>query len=199
MQDVFIHSTAVVDPGAKIGKGTKLWHFSHICGTDVEIGPDCSFGQNTYVGPRVKIGRGCRVQNNVSIYDLVELGDYVFCGPSVVFTNVINPRAHVSRKNEFQKTIVRSGVSLGANATIICGIEIGRFAFVAAGAVVSRTLAPFALAVGVPAKVVGWMCHCGIQLQGQGKCKCSACGSEYEISGLSICTPLALKNCFEAK
>ena len=139
------HPTAIVDSGAKIGAGTKIWHFSHICGDQVQIGSECSFGQNVYVGNRVRIGRGVRVQNNVSIYDLVELEDYVFCGPSVVFTNVMNPRAHIPRKSEFMKTIVRHGASLGANSTLVCGVEVGRFAFVAAGAVVTKNVPAFAL------------------------------------------------------
>jgi len=197
--ETFIHPTAIVDPGAVIGAGTKIWHFSHICGQDVSIGPECSFGQNTYVGNKVKIGRGCRVQNNVSLYDMVELGDYVFCGPSAVFTNVVNPRAHVSRKNEFKKTVIGSGVSLGANCTIVCGVEIGRFAFVAAGAVVTENLPAFALAVGVPARVKGWMCHCGVKLvPANGHAGCSACGSKYNITD-SACLPVALKNCFVEK
>ena len=193
--EIFIHEKAVVDAGAKIGTGTKVWHFSHICGKQVEIGVDCSFGQNTYVGNDVKIGRGCRIQNNVSIYDRVELGDYVFCGPSVVFTNVMNPRAHVPRKNEFKTTKIRAGVSLGANSTIVCGIEIGRFAFVAAGAVVTKNVAPFSLVVGIPAKHTGWICHCGVQLASN---TCSSCGSEYKVTA-EACSPISLKNCFEEK
>ncbi len=193
--EITIHPSAVVDAGAKIGARTKIWHYSHICGRNVTIGEDCSFGQNTYVGPDVKIGRGCRVQNNVSIYDCVDLGDHVFCGPSVVFTNVINPRAHVPRKDEFKTTKIGNGVSLGANATIVCGIEIGRFAFVAAGAVVTENVPPFALVKGVPAKRSGWMCHCGVKLEAG---ECSHCGSTYKIDD-KACTPIQLKKCFEEK
>lgn len=185
------HETAFVDAGAQIGSGTKVWHFSHIC-ADVQIGSNCSFGQNCYVGNRVRIGHGVRVQNNVSIYDLVTLDDYVFCGPSVVFTNVINPRAHIPRKDEFKSTRVGRGVSLGANSTIVCGIEIGEFAFVAAGAVVAADIAPFALMVGVPARLMGWMCHCGVKLEAGKEVICSACGSQYEIND-KHCRAIQLK------
>ncbi len=182
------HETAIVDSGAQIGTGTKIWHFSHICGQDVQIGADCSFGQNVYVGPRSKIGRGVRVQNNVSIYDLVELEDYVFCGPSVVFTNVINPRAHIPRKDEYKATKVRRGATLGANCTIVCGIEIGEFAFVGAGAVVTRDVPAFALVLGTPARVSGWYCHCGVKLDtsGKGDCACATCASTYRFTGESV-------------
>jgi UDP-2-acetamido-3-amino-2,3-dideoxy-glucuronate N-acetyltransferase len=196
------HPSAIVDPGARIGAGTKIWHFSHISGNEVQIGENCSFGQNAYVGNKVKIGKGVRVQNNVSIYDLVELGDYVFCGPSAVFTNVINPRAHIPRKDEFKTTFVRQGVSLGANCTIVCGVDIGRFAFVAAGAVVTKNVVPFALVQGVPARQTGWMCHCGVKLEvplrGDLKPKCSACASEYRLKGESL-EATSLKNCFEGQ
>ena len=187
MSDFFKHDTAIVDQGAKIGKGTKIWHFSHVCGVETEIGRDCILGQNVYVGPKVTIGDGCRIQNNVSVYDLVKLEDYVFCGPSVVFTNVINPRAHISRKNEFKKTLVRKGATLGANCTIVCGVEIGQFAFIGAGAVVNRNVPQFALMAGVPAKQIGWMCQCGVKLPASAKC--SSCASEYEIKD-GQCTPI---------
>jgi len=195
----WVHSSAVVDAGAKIGEHTKIWHFSHICGKEVSIGADCSFGQNVYVGPNTKIGRGVRVQNNVSIYDLVELEDYVFCGPSVVFTNVINPRAHIPRKDEYKKTSVRSGATLGANATIVCGVEIGRFALVAAGAVVTRDVAAFAIVKGSPARWTGWICHCGVKLsvKSQSPVNCTSCHSRYQIEGESL-KPIELKNCFLA-
>ena len=199
---VWSHPSAVVDPRAVIGLGTKVWHFSHICGDEVTIGENCSFGQNCYVGNRVQIGKGVRVQNNVSIYDLVTLEDYVFCGPSVVFTNVFNPRAHIPRKTEYRRTLVRRGVSLGANSTVVCGVEIGRFAFIAAGAVVTKNVPAFALMQGVPAKQSGWMCHCGVKLQvpvaGSAQESCLACGSEYKLDAAGL-TPLALKNCFEDK
>lgn len=202
MSEFWKHETAIVDPGAKIGSGTKVWHFSHVCGQDVTIGDDCSLGQNVYVGPKVKIGKGCRIQNNVSIYDLVELGDYVFCGPSMVFTNVINPRAHIPRKEEFKKTKVDRGVSFGANCTIVCGITVGRYAFVAAGAVVTKDIPPFALVQGVPARLTGWFCHCGVKLSdhlGEAvKVSCKSCGSTYKISG-NECVPEVLKGGFEAR
>lgn len=191
MQDYFAHETAVIDFGAKIGAGTKVWHFSHVCGVETSIGENCILGQNVYVGPKVKIGNACRIQNNVSVYDLVELEDYVFCGPSVVFTNVVNPRAHISRKSEFKKTLVRKGASLGANSTIVCGIEIGEFAFVAAGAVVTKNVKPFSLMAGVPAQRKGWMCQCGVKIPDSGTCK--ACGSTYALSA-DDCKPIDLKS-----
>ena len=196
------HPTATVDPGAHIGEGTKIWHYSHVCGEQVSIGEGCTLGQNVYVGPRVRIGKGCRIQNNVSVYDLVELDDYVFCGPSVVFTNVINPRAHIPRKDEFKKTRVHAGATLGANATIVCGVEIGRFAFVAAGALVSKSVKEFAIVQGVPARQVGWMCHCGIRLKlklgAPGREECASCHSLYQI-GESTCEAVQLKLCFVSK
>jgi UDP-2-acetamido-3-amino-2,3-dideoxy-glucuronate N-acetyltransferase len=187
MSEYFKHETAIVDDGARIGKGTKIWHFSHVCGNNTTVGRDCVLGQNVYVAPNVSIGDGCRIQNNVSVYDMVKLEDYVFCGPSVVFTNVINPRAHISRKNEFKKTLVRKGATLGANCTIVCGVEIGQFAFIAAGAVVNKNVPQFALMAGVPAKQIGWMCQCGVKLPANGKC--AACNSEYEIKG-DYCAPI---------
>jgi UDP-2-acetamido-3-amino-2,3-dideoxy-glucuronate N-acetyltransferase len=197
MNKVWSHPSAVIDAGAKIGAGSKVWHNSHICGEQVEIGADCSFGQNTYIGNFVRIGRGVRVQNNVSIYDHVELEDFVFCGPSMVFTNVINPRAHVPRKTEYKKTMVRQGATLGANCTILCGVEIGRFALVAAGAVVRETVPPFAVVAGVPAKFKGWICHCGVAFSkaAQGEISCAACGSRYRIDAQE-CRPLHLEKCF---
>lgn len=194
--DYWKHETAIVDQGARIGHGTKIWHFSHVCGTDVEIGPSCSLGQNVYVGPKVKIGKGCRIQNNVSVYDLVELEDYVFCGPSMVFTNVINPRSHIPRKDEFKKTLVGRGATLGANCTVVCGIKIGRFAFVAAGAVVTKDIPAFGMVMGVPARLSGWMCHCGVALEGQGEVSCKSCGSSYRVSA-DECEALKLNGCFE--
>lgn len=179
------HPSSVIDPGAKIGEGTKIWHFSHVCGQDTTIGSNCSLGQNVYVGPRTRIGDGCRIQNNVSIYDLVELENDVFCGPSMVFTNVINPRAHVPRKEEFKKTLVKRGATLGANSTILCGTEIGKFAMIGAGAVITKNVAAFAIMVGVPARQVGWVCQCGItlpiQLGETGKVTCSTCSSSYQV------------------
>ena len=175
-----VHPTAIVDEGAKIGKGTKIWHWTHIC-AGACIGEDCSFGQNVYVANNVVIGNRVKVQNNVSIYDDVTLEDGVFCGPSMVFTNVINPRGHISRKDSYLRTLVRKGATIGANATIICGSEIGAFAFVGAGAVVTSKVDEYALMLGNPARRVGWMCACGVKLNGLGKVKCSDCGVLYQI------------------
>ena len=189
------HETAIVDDGAKIGEGTKVWHFSHISGRQVEIGTNCSFGQNVYVGNDVKIGNGCKVQNNVSIYDAVVLEDEVFCGPSMVFTNVINPRSHIVRKNEYRKTYVRLRATIGANATIVCGHEVGAYAFVAAGAVVTKNVKPYALVAGVPARQIGWMCECGNRLPAQAnetentQCECASCGKKFKIADAN-CIPL---------
>ena len=160
---VRIHESSYVDDPVKIGEGTTIWHFCHVLG-DVEIGRDCSIGQNVVVGPRVKIGSRCKIQNNVSIYEGVTLEDDVFCGPSCVFTNVANPRAHVSRKNEFLPTVVGCGSSIGANATIVCGHSIGKYAFIAAGAVVTKNVPNFALMVGVPSRRVGWVSKSGERL-----------------------------------
>ena len=182
--DYSAHATAIVDAGATIGKGTKIWHWTHIC-SGARIGDNCSFGQNVYVGNNVVIGQGVKVQNNVSIYDAVTLEDGVFCGPSMVFTNVINPRGHVSRKNEYLRTLVRKGATIGANATIVCGVEIGAYAFVGAGAVVTRNVDPSALVLGNPARKVGWMCACGMRLNGWGMVQCSDCGARYRVSDMS--------------
>jgi UDP-2-acetamido-3-amino-2,3-dideoxy-glucuronate N-acetyltransferase len=158
-----IHVSSYVDEGARIGRGTKIWHFCHILAGTV-IGENCSVGQNVMIGPRVKIGNGCKIQNNVSLYDGVELADDVFCGPSCVFTNVTNPRADVSRKDEFRMTPVGRGASIGANATIVCGHSLGDYCFVGAGAVVTKDVPAFALMVGVPALRVGWMSRAGERL-----------------------------------
>lgn len=155
-----IHPTAIVDDGASLGPGTKVWHWTHIC-AGARVGADVSFGQSVFVGSRVVIGDRVRVQNNVSIYDNVTLEDDVFCGPSMVFTNVLNPRAHVSRKDEFRDTLVRQGATLGANCTIICGVTIGAYAMIGAGAVVTRDVPPHALMTGVPARRQGWVSHAG--------------------------------------
>ncbi|BBH54051.1 acyltransferase [Fluviispira sanaruensis] len=158
--EITIHSSAIVDEGAKIGKGTKIWHFAHIC-SGAKIGEYCSFGQNVFIANDVIIGSNVKVQNNVSIYDSVTLEDDVFCGPSMVFTNVINPRSHVTRKNEYKRTILRKGSTIGANATIVCGNEIGEYSMVGAGSVVTKNVKPYALIVGVPARQIGWVCQCG--------------------------------------
>jgi UDP-2-acetamido-3-amino-2,3-dideoxy-glucuronate N-acetyltransferase len=160
---VRIHESSYVDQSAKIGEGTRIWHFCHVLG-DVTIGRRCSIGQNVMIGPRVTVGDGCKIQNNVSIYEGVVLEDDVFCGPSCVFTNVANPRAHVSRKAEFKPTVVRRGATIGANATIVCGHSIGSYAFIAAGAVVTHDVSDHALMVGVPARRIGWMSKAGERL-----------------------------------
>lgn len=157
------HESAIVDEGATIGEGTKIWHFSHVCSGAV-IGNACSLGQNVFVGNQVVIGNNCKIQNNVSVYDNVTLEDDVFCGPSMVFTNVYNPRSAVSRKNEYRDTFVGQGATLGANCTIVCGVTIGRYAFIGAGAVVNKDVPDYALMVGVPACQIGWMSEYGEQL-----------------------------------
>ena len=162
--NVQIHESSYVDEPVEIGPGTKVWHFCHILG-EVKIGSSCSIGQNVMIGPRVTIGDNCKIQNNVSLYEGVTLEDDVFCGPSCVFTNVINPRSAVSRKSEFRPTLVRRGATIGANATIVCGHTIGSYAFVAAGAVVTKDVPDFALMAGVPARRIGWMGHHGERLE----------------------------------
>lgn len=175
------HPTAVIDDGATIGAGTKIWHFSHVM-TGAVIGRDCNLGQNVVVSPKAIVGNGCKIQNNVSIYDLVTLEDFVFCGPSMVFTNVFNPRAHISRKHEYLKTLVRKGASIGANAVIVCGNTIGRYAFVGSGSVVTCDVPDFALVFGNPARQRGWMCQCGIRLDFvDNKATCGACGWTYVL------------------
>lgn len=177
---VQIHPSAIVDAGARIGAGTRIWHWVHVCAGAV-IGERCSLGQNVFVAGGARLGNGVRVQNNVSIYDGVDLADDVFCGPSLVFTNVLNPRSHVPRKDEYRPTRVGRGASLGANATIVCGVTIGEFAFVGAGAVVNRDVAAYALMLGVPARRRGWVCWCGTTLKGSGDVACSRCGRRYRI------------------
>ena len=169
-----IHSTAIVDKGAQIGNNSRIWHWVHICG-GARIGEACSIGQSVFVGNDVIIGNNVKIQNHVSIFDSVRIEDDVFCGPSMVFTNVYNPRSAITRKNEYRQTIVCRGATLGANCTIVCGITIGSYSFIGAGAVVNKNVAPYALMLGVPAKQHGWMCSCGIQLHGKGlvECKCS--------------------------
>lgn len=189
-QPYFIHETAVIDKPCQIGKDTKIWHFSHIM-RGAEIGERCNIGQNVVVSPGVKIGNNVKIQNNVSVYEGVTLEDDVFCGPSMVFTNVTNPRSHISRKHEYKQTLVKKGASIGANATIVCGNTIGRYAFIGAGAVVTRDVPDYALVVGNPAKIVDWMCECGHQLTFDGDAAiCSGCGKPYikvegEVSSIS--------------
>jgi len=172
----FIHPTSVIDDDVRIGVGTKVWHFSHIL-KGSKVGENCNIGQNVVIGPNVSIGDGCKIQNNVSVYEGVTLEDYVFCGPSVVFTNVYNPRAHIPRMKELRKTLVKKGATLGANCTIICGVTIGKYAFVGAGAVVTKDVPDYALVVGNPARQIGWMCECGNRL-GEDFI-CPVCGKSY--------------------
>lgn len=183
------HESAIVDEGATLGAGTKVWHFAHIS-AGARIGTGCAFGQGVYVGNDVNIGDNVRVQNNVSVYDAVTLEDGVFCGPSMVFTNVYNPRATVVRKNEYRRTLVREGATLGANCTIVCGVTVGRYAFVGAGAVVQKNVPDFALVVGVPSKRIGWMGRHGERLalpvSGDGEATCAQTGDVYRLHG-DIC------------
>lgn len=184
----FVHESSYVDEPVEIGEGTKIWHFCHVL-QGARIGQKCSIGQNVNIGSRAVLGNNVKVQNNVSIYDEVILEDDVFCGPSMVFTNVINPRSHVSRKHEYKKTIVHKGASIGANATIVCGVEIGQYAFVGAGSVVTRNVAPFALVYGNPARQHGWICQCGINLvpgKDSSRIQCAACGTKYSVSDNQI-------------
>ncbi|OIO34865.1 MAG: N-acetyltransferase [Candidatus Omnitrophica bacterium CG1_02_40_15] len=179
----FVHESSYVDESVKIGKGTKIWHFSHIL-KNTKIGKNCSLGQNVMAGPDVIIGNNCKIQNNVSIYKCVTLEDDVFCGPSMVFTNVINPRAFIERKDEFKDTLVKKGATIGANATIICGVTIGEYALIAAGAVVTRDVPAYALVIGVPARFMGWVCKCGVALvhfDKSGKGVCAECHSRYKL------------------
>ena len=179
-----IHASAIVDAGAELGAGCRVWHFVHIC-AQARIGERCSFGQNVFVGNDVIIGNNVKVQNNVSIYDTVTLEDDVFCGPSMVFTNVYNPRAAVTRKDEYRRTVVRRGATLGANCTIVCGVTLGEYAFVGAGAVINRDVKPYALMVGVPARQIGWMSQHGeklaLPLSGRGQALCPATGLRYSL------------------
>ena len=179
-----VHQTAVIDNGAQIGEGTRIWHWTHVCAKAV-VGKNCSLGQNVFVGNNTLIGNNVKIQNNVSIYDSVILEDDVFCGPSMVFTNVYNPRSEVTRKDEYRGTLVKKGATLGANCTIVCGVTIGEYAFVGAGAVINRNVPPYALMVGVPAKQVGWMSEYGEQLDlplsGQGEAKCKHTGRIYHL------------------
>ena len=185
-----IHPSAIVDTGAVLGPGTRVWHFSHICG-GARIGAGCSLGQNVFVGNDVVIGDGVKIQNNVSVYDGVTLEDGVFCGPSMVFTNVYNPRARIVRKDQYRRTVVRIGASIGANATIVCGVTIGRYAFVGAGAVVKYDVPDFALMAGIPARQIGWISRFGERLRlprsGNGKATCPHTGDVYQLRD-NVCT-----------
>jgi UDP-2-acetamido-3-amino-2,3-dideoxy-glucuronate N-acetyltransferase len=189
-----IHPSAIVDAGAQIGAGSRVWHFVHVCG-GARIGERCSLGQNVFVGNRVVIGSNVKIQNNVSVYDNVTLEDDVFCGPSMVFTNVYNPRSAVTRKDEYRDTLVRRGATLGANCTVVCGVTIGECAFVAAGAVVNRDVKPFALMAGVPARQIGWMSAFGervpLPLEGSGEHRCPQTGDRYVLAGSRLTRHLA--------
>lgn len=190
---VFIHPSAIVDEGAHLGDATHVWHFSHVCG-GARIGNACSLGQNVFIGNDVAIGNNVKIQNNVSVYDAVTIEDDVFCGPSMVFTNVYNPRSAVSRKNEYRKTLIRRGATLGANSTIVCGITVGQYAFVAAGAVVNRDVADFVLMAGVPARQIGWMSRFGerldLPLDGDAQTTCPHTGERYVLKE-RVCMLLA--------
>ena len=183
------HESAIIDNGATLGEGTKVWHFSHVCSGAV-IGERCSLGQNVFVGNRVVVGNRCKIQNNVSIYDNVTLEDDVFCGPSMVFTNVYNPRAAIVRKEEYRSTLIRQGATLGANCTVVCGVTIGRYAFIGAGAVVNKDVPDYALMVGVPARQIGWMSEYGEQLDlplsGYAETRCSQTGQRYRLNGQQL-------------
>jgi UDP-2-acetamido-3-amino-2,3-dideoxy-glucuronate N-acetyltransferase len=189
MQDSTIHPTAIVDEGAQIGEGTRVRHFVHVC-SGAKIGKNVSLGQNVFVGNQVTIGDRCKVQNNVSVYDNVTLEEGVFCGPSMVFTNVNNPRALIERKNEYRNTLVKKGATLGANCTVVCGVTIGEYAFVGAGAVVNKDVKPYALMVGVPARQIGWMSEFGaklnLPLEGQAQAACQHTGDLYMLKDAKL-------------
>lgn len=174
------HETAIVDEGATVGESTKVWHFSHVCAKAV-IGSKCSLGQNVFVGNDVLIGNNVKIQNNVSVYDSVTIEDDVFCGPSMVFTNVINPRSHITRKHEYKRTHVKKGATIGANATLVCGVILGEYSFIAAGAVVTKDVPSYALMAGVPAKQIGWVCECGSRINQENFC--TVCKLKYQITG----------------
>jgi UDP-2-acetamido-3-amino-2,3-dideoxy-glucuronate N-acetyltransferase len=188
----FAHESSYIDEPSEIGEGTKIWHFCHVM-SNSKIGRGCNIGQNVVISPGVVIGDNVKLQNNVSVYTGVELEDDVFCGPSMVFTNVVNPRSHVSRKDEYKKTLVKKGSSIGANATVVCGNTIGRYAFIGAGAVVTKDVPDYAMIVGNPGRIAGWMCQCGIKLglskdvQKDETSVCEACGKSYEKKDGVVC------------
>ena len=188
-QPYFVHESAYVDDGCRIGAGSKIWHFSHVMSGAV-LGERCNIGQNVVISPDVVLGNNVKVQNNVSIYTGVMLDDDVFCGPSMVFTNVVNPRSHVVRKHEYRQTRVGRGASLGANCTVVCGYDIGKYAFVGAGAVVTKSIPDYALVVGNPGRITGWVCECGIKLASgaapPAEATCKDCGKRYRTEGPSL-------------
>jgi len=189
MKNYTAHASAIIDEGAKIGQGSRIWHWVHIC-SGAKIGSNVSLGQNVYVGNRVLIGNNCKIQNNVSVYDDITLEEGVFCGPSMVFTNVYNPRALIERKNEYKQTLVKKGATLGANSTIVCGVTIGKYAFIGAGATVNKDVKNYALMVGIPARQIGWMSEHGekinLPLEGTGKDICPYTGVTYSLSGTEL-------------
>lgn len=189
MSASYVHPSSFVHESAEIGEGTRIWHFCHVMHT-TRIGRDCSLGQNVFVAAEVTIGDNVKVQNNVSLYTGVVVESDVFLGPSMVFTNVVNPRSHISRKHEYRTTLVRKGATVGANATVVCGVTLGNYCFVGAGAVVTRDVPDYALVYGTPARIHGWMCHCGIQLSfpdgAEGTARCADCGAGYSRSGEAV-------------
>jgi UDP-2-acetamido-3-amino-2,3-dideoxy-glucuronate N-acetyltransferase len=184
------HPTAIVERPVSIGAATRIWHFSHVM-ANARIGARCSLGQNVFVAGGAVIGDGCRIQNNVSVYEGVELADEVFVGPSAVFTNVVNPRAFVQRRDQLRRTVVGRGATIGANATIVCGAAIGSYAFIAAGAVVTADVPAFALVGGVPARRLGWICRCGVTLPRGKRSRCAACGARYRLAGRGVAAALS--------
>jgi len=194
MTDYFVHESSYVDDGAQVGKGAKIWHFCHIMG-ETRIGEGCNIGQNVFIASHVTLGSNVKVQNNVSIYTGVTVEDDVFLGPSMVFTNVVNPRSHVNRKDEYKPTLVKRGATVGANATIVCGVTLGRYCFIGAGAVVTRNIPDYALVYGNPGRVQGWMCQCGLRLAFEQagnaeQARCVECGREYRKDG-QVVRPLS--------
>ena len=188
----YAHPTATIDLPCHIGAGTKIWHYSHIM-TEAHIGADCNLGQNVYIDRGVEIGAGCKIQNNVSIYKGVVLEEGVFCGPSMVFTNVINPRAFIERKHEFKPTLIKKGATLGANSTILCGVTVGAFALVGAGAVVTKDVPDYALIYGVPTRRLGWVCRCGVTLPEPNQANrltCKDCGTNYQLTAPERLEPI---------
>lgn len=189
MDNVFVHESSYADEGCVIGPGTKVWHFSHVM-AGARIGERCNIGQNVVISPQVTIGNNVKIQNNVSVYTGVVLEDDVFCGPSMVFTNVVNPRSHVSRKDEYRQTLVKRGASLGANCTVVCGNTIGAYAFVGAGAVITKDIPDYAMVVGNPGRISGWVCECGVKLAtgptAPAAATCAACGKKYRAAGSGI-------------